>query len=283
MAIILDGKKTSKKIKESIKNEISSIVQKDYRAPSLAVVLVGDNQASEIYVNRKKKTSEYIGIDSKVLKYSSDISEEKLLNIIDSLNKDKNIDGILVQLPLPAHINNINIINSILPDKDVDGFHPFNAGSNIIGHNCFVPCTPLGIIKLLDEYNINISGMNAVILGRSNIVGKPLIPLLLRKDATVTICHSKTKNIKELCSNADLLISAIGKGHFVSQEYVKDGAVVVDVGISRDNKKVVGDVDFESVKNKASYITPVPGGVGPMTIAMLMYNTLKAFKMHNNL
>ena len=280
MAQLFDGKYLSKKIISEIKSEVDNIRAHNNRLPGLSVILVGEDVASSIYVNNKKKACESIGIKSYVKRYDKNISEDFLIKEVLTLNEDINFDGILVQLPLPSHINSLNVINAVKPDKDIDGFHPFNMGNLFLGHSTFVPCTPLGIIKLLEHYKIDIKSKHVVIVGRSNIVGKPLMPLFLQKDATVTLCHSKTLHLSNITKTADILVSAIGRPHFINREYVKAGAVVIDVGISRINGKITGDVFFDAVKDVASYITPVPGGVGPMTIAMLMYNTLKAYRMH---
>jgi len=249
------------------------------------VIIVGENPASKVYVNKKKKTAEKAGFNSNVIELPESVSQEELEKCIDELNMDCEVDGILVQLPLPGHINTYDIIERIKPDKDVDGFHPLNVGKLSTGLEPYaVSCTPSGIIRLLEEYNIEIEGKNAVIIGRSNIVGKPLAALLLNKNATVTVCHSRTKNLEEICRQADILVAAVGRAKFVKAHWVKDGAVVIDVGINRTSEgKLAGDVDFENVCEKVGYITPVPGGVGPMTIAMLLLNTLKLFKLHNNL
>lgn len=280
MAQILDGKSLSNNIINEIKHEVEDLRAHGNRAPGLSVILVGDDVASSIYVNKKKKTCESIGIKSYVKTYDNNVSESFLIEEVLALNNDINLDGILIQLPLPRHVNPLNVISSVKPDKDVDGFHPINIGNLFLGYNTFIPCTPLGIIKLLEYYNIDIKSKHVVIVGRSNIVGKPLVPLFLQKDATVSICHSKTFNLSDITKTADILVTAIGKPNFIGREDVKQGAVVIDVGINRVNGKIVGDVFFDAVKDVASYITPVPGGVGPMTIAMLMYNTLKAYRMH---
>ena len=280
MSQIIDGKSLSKKLIDDIKSEVNRIVENNKRLPGLAVMLVGDSVASSIYVGKKEKMCESIGIRSFVKKYNNDLTEESLIAEITALNEDINIDGILIQLPLPTHINQQNIINHVRPDKDVDGFHPVNAGNLFLGYNTFIPCTPFGIIKMLEHYNISIKSKRVVILGRSNIVGKPLIPLFLQRDATVTICHSKTINLADIASSADVLISAMGRPNYVNKDFVKKGAVVIDVGINRVDNKITGDVCLNEVSNIASYITPVPGGVGPMTIAMLMHNTLKAYNLH---
>ena len=281
MVNLIKGKELSEKIVQKIAEEVQNYNKK----PGLTVIIVGENPASKIYVNKKKKIAEKAGFNSGVIKLSEDVSQKKLEECIDELNQDSEINGILVQLPLPKHINTYDIIEKIKPEKDVDGFHPLNVGRLSIGLEPYaVSCTPFGIIKLLEEYNIEIEGKNAVIIGRSNIVGKPLAALLLNKNATVTICHSRTKNLEEICKQADILVAAVGRAKFVKAHWVKEGAIVIDVGINRtDDGKLVGDVDFENVSQKAEYITPVPGGVGPMTIAMLLSNTLKLFKLHNNL
>jgi methylenetetrahydrofolate dehydrogenase (NADP+)/methenyltetrahydrofolate cyclohydrolase len=280
MVQLIDGKSLSNKIIDEIRKDIDSIRLNNQRLPGLAVILVGNDPASSIYVGKKEKVCNAIGIRSLVKKYDNTITEKSLIEEISLLNNDNNIDGILIQLPLPFHINQRNIIESVRPEKDVDGFHPVNIGNLFLGYNTFVPCTPLGIIKLLDYYNINIKSKRVVILGRSNIVGKPLIPLLLQRDATVTTCHSKTINLSEITKEADIIIAAIGKPNYVKREFIGNGAVVIDVGINRVDGKITGDVCFDDVKNVASFITPVPGGVGPMTIAMLMHNTLKAYRLH---
>lgn len=280
MAQLIDGKSLSNRIINEVKAEVDNIRVHKKRVPGLAVILVGDDVASSIYVNKKKKTCESIGIKSEVKRYDSTITEEFLISEIHNLNNDINFDGILIQLPLPGHINPLNVINTVKPDKDVDGFHPFNIGNLFLGYNTFVPCTPLGIMTLLDHYNIGIISKHVVIVGRSNIVGKPLVPLFLQRDATVTICHSRTINLSNITKTADILVSAIGRPHFIDRTYIKEGAVVIDVGINRINGKITGDVCFDDVKDVASHITPVPGGVGPMTIAMLMHNTLRAYRMH---
>ncbi len=281
MATILNGKVLSIKILDQLKEEVSNYDKK----PGLAVIIVGSNPASTIYVNKKKQTAAKIGFNSSIIELEESISQAELEKQIGILNNDENTNAILVQLPLPKHINTYDIIEKIAPHKDVDGFHPINVGKLVIGLNPYaVSCTPYGIIKLLEEHNIEIQGKNAVIIGRSNIVGKPLASLLLSKNATVTICHSKTHNIKEICSQADILVSAIGKPNFVKADWIKQGATVIDVGINRTEEgKLTGDVDFQEVEQKAGAITPVPGGVGPMTIAMLMKNTLELFKIHNNI
>lgn len=271
MAIIIDGKKCANEILNNIKEKVSKLDTK----PGLAVILAGNNPASSIYVKNKEKQAQNAGFNSIVHKLPENTTKKELLNLIDNLNNDKNIDGILLQLPLPKHLKAYDFLDKIDPKKDVDGFHPINAGKLLLNETPYaVPCTPKGIIRLLETYNIEIEGKNAVVIGRSNIVGKPLSMLLLNKNATVTIAHSKTKNLSEITKNADILISATGIKNMVTQDMVKNGACVIDVGIIRDNEgKLRGDVDFEAVKNIAGFITPVPGGVGPMTIAMLMENT----------
>jgi methylenetetrahydrofolate dehydrogenase (NADP+)/methenyltetrahydrofolate cyclohydrolase len=275
---IIDGKMVASHIKDNIAAEVQILKNKTGKTPGLAVVLVGDDPASAVYVKNKNKTCKNIGFQSFEHILSENTSEDKLLNLINDLNNDDQVNGILVQLPLPSHISSKKILVAINPQKDVDGFHLENVGRLVTGNALFKPCTPAGIIKLLDEYKIAIEGKNAVIIGRSNIVGKPVSFLLLERNATVTICHSRTKDLPSITRSADILIAAIGKPNFVSLDMVKNNAVFIDVGINRLDGKLVGDVDFASVSKQASLITPVPGGVGPMTIAMLMENTLQAFK-----
>ena len=275
---IIDGKMVASHIKDNIAAEVKILKNKTGKTPGLAVVLVGDDPASAVYVKNKNKTCKNIGFQSFEHILSENTSEDKLLNLINDLNNDDQVNGILVQLPLPSHISSKKILVAINPQKDVDGFHLENVGRLVTGNALFKPCTPAGIIKLLDEYKIAIEGKNAVIIGRSNIVGKPVSFLLLERNATVTICHSRTKDLPSLTRSADILIAAIGKPNFVTPDMVKNNAVVIDVGINRLDGKLVGDVDFASVSKQASLITPVPGGVGPMTIAMLMENTFQAFK-----
>lgn len=272
MAIILDGKMLRDKIFESLKAKLDKMQQK----PTLAVILVGENPASQIYVRNKKKTAEKLGINSLSIEYPSDISEEELLNKIKELNSDEKVTAILVQLPLPAHINKNRIIDAILPQKDVDGLTPYNLGKLFSGEDPYVyPCTPKGILLLLDEYNIKLEGKNIVVVGRSNLVGKPVAQMLLKHNATVTMCHSHTKNLSEITKTADIIVSAVGK-KVIGEKMLKSDCVVIDVGIFRDeNGKISGDVDFENVSKTAAYISPVPGGVGPMTIASLMLNTVE--------
>lgn len=281
MANIIDGKQISKDIKEELKAEVASLAAQG-RKCCLAVIQVGNDPASSVYVGNKKKACAYVGIESLAYELPEETTEEELLTIIYKLNKDANVHGILCQLPLPKHINEDHVIKAISPKKDVDGFHPQNVGALVIGEKGFVSCTPAGIIQLLKRSNIEMDGKHCVVVGRSNIVGKPMSLLMLRENATVTICHSHTKNLKEICKEADILIVAIGKPQFIDKEYVKDGAVVIDVGIHRDeNNKLCGDVKYDEVEPVASYITPVPGGVGPMTIAMLMHNCVEAMKLYS--
>ena len=278
MAIIIDGKELAKKIRSELKNEVVELKNKGIN-PKLAVIMVGDDKASKVYVKNKSKACEECGIDYEEFLMDKDIDMEELLETIDKLNKRDDIHGILLQSPIPSNLDINQAFNKINHKKDVDGFNPINVGKLSIGEDCFVSCTPAGVIKMLEEYNIEIEGKNVVIIGRSNIVGKPLIQCILGKNGTVTVCHSRTKNIKQITKNADILIAALGKPKFVTQDMIKDGAVIIDVGINRtEDGKLVGDVDFENIKNNASYITPVPGGVGPMTIAMLMTNVVKAAK-----
>lgn len=278
MAELIDGKKVSAKIRQELKLEVENL-KKEGINPKLAVIMVGDDKASKIYVKNKSKACTEIGIEYEEFLLPENTQMIQLLELINKLNNREDIHGILLQSPIPKHLDIKEAFNNINYKKDVDGFNPINVGKLSIGEDSFISCTPYGIIKLLEEYNIKIEGKNAVIIGRSNIVGKPLIQCFLNKNATVTICHSKTKNIEEITKNADILIAALGKAKFVKDDMVKDGAVVIDVGINRnDLGKLEGDVDFENVEKKASYITPVPGGVGPMTIAMLMNNVVKAAK-----
>jgi len=280
---IIDGKKVSAEIIEAIKSETQSLKESFGKTPGLAVVLVGDDPASAVYVRNKGKACERAGFNSFEHRLPGDTSEDDLLALISKLNKDADVNGILVQLPLPDGIDSQKILEAIEPAKDVDGFHPVNVGGLASGISDLAPCTPAGIMELLDHYNIPIEGKEAVVLGRSNIVGKPAALLLLKRNATVTICHSRTQNLADVTSRADILVAAIGKPDFVSAEMVKEGAAVIDVGINRVDGKLTGDVDFEAVSKKTPYITPVPGGVGPMTIALLMKNTLSAFKKQNSL
>ena len=282
MAEIIDGKVVSSAIRNDLSEEISQFKSEYNVTPGLAVIIVGDNPASLVYVRNKKKACEQVGINSYEIALPGDVSEEELLARIEILNADPSVHGILVQLPLPEHINEETVINAIDPKKDVDAFHPSNVGKIMIGNYTFLPCTPAGVIDLLDYYNIDISGKKCVIIGRSNIVGKPMAHLLLERNGTVTVCHSRTVDLAEETKKADILVVAIGKPEFVTADMVKPGAVVIDVGINRGaDGKLLGDVEFSGVSEVASYITPVPGGVGPMTITTLLKNTLNAAKQLN--
>ena len=278
MSVIIDGKELARKIRMELTDEVTELKNNGIN-PKLAVIMVGDDKASKVYVKNKSKACEEIGIDYEEFLMDADTTMEKLLDLIDELNNRDDVHGILLQSPIPKNLDINQAFNKIDYRKDVDGFHPINVGKLSIGEDCFISCTPYGVTKMLEAYDIDVQGKNVVIIGRSNIVGKPLIQCMLKKNGTVTVCHSKTQNIKEITKNADILIAALGKAKFVTEDMVKDGAVVIDVGINRnDDGKLVGDVDFENVEKKASYITPVPGGVGPMTIAMLMTNVVKAAK-----
>ncbi|MEG0273804.1 MAG: bifunctional methylenetetrahydrofolate dehydrogenase/methenyltetrahydrofolate cyclohydrolase FolD [Longicatena sp.] len=279
MAEIVYGSEIAKDVKSKLKLEIDRLKEEGKRVPKLVVILVGDNQASISYVTGKEKACYEIGMENELLRLPQDTSEEALLELIESLNSDSKVDGILVQLPLPSQIREEEVLLAIRPDKDVDGFHPYNVGKLMLQEDTFVSCTPKGIIRILETIGFDdLSGKSAVVIGRSNIVGKPVAQLLMNKNATVTICHSRTKDIESVTSKADIVVAAIGKAKMITKNWIKDGAVVIDVGINRDeNNKMCGDVDFEDVKEKASYITPVPKGVGPMTIAMLMENTLESY------
>ncbi|EAD7780261.1 bifunctional methylenetetrahydrofolate dehydrogenase/methenyltetrahydrofolate cyclohydrolase FolD [Listeria monocytogenes] len=278
MGEIIDGKKLAKEIQEKVTREVAELV-KEGKKPGLAVVLVGDNQASRTYVRNKQKRTEEAGMKSVLIELPENVTEEKLLSVVEELNEDKTIHGILVQLPLPEHISEEKVIDTISYDKDVDGFHPVNVGNLFIGKDSFVPCTPAGIIELIKSTDTQIEGKRAVVIGRSNIVGKPVAQLLLNENATVTIAHSRTKNLPQVAKEADILVVATGLAKFVKKDYIKPGAIVIDVGMDRDeNNKLCGDVDFDDVVEEAGFITPVPGGVGPMTITMLLANTLKAAK-----
>ena len=277
MTKIIDGKKISIEIKEEIRIDVEKIIKSGERAPGLAVIIVGENPASKVYVNSKVKTCNALGIYSEKYILDSGISERDLLELVEKLNNKEEIDGILVQLPLPKHIDEDKIIEAIKPNKDVDGFHPINLGKLVIGKDGFKSCTPYGIMELLKRYKIDLNGKDVVIVGRSNIVGKPLSIMLTNENATVTLCHSRTKKLSEKTLNADIVIVAIGKEKFLTKDMVKDGSIVIDVGINRNKLgKLCGDVDYENVSKKTSFITPVPGGVGPMTIGMLMKNTVKS-------
>lgn len=283
MAEILNGKAVSNTLRTNIKEEVSTMKQKGI-IPGLAVILIGDDPASRIYVNNKKKACTEVGFYSEEYNLASSTTQQELLNLIETLNKKKQINGVLVQLPLPNHLDEKEVIEAIDPQKDVDAFHAQNVGKIMIGEYQFLPCTPAGIMELLHAENIDVRGKHCVVIGRSNIVGKPMAMLMLHEDATVTICHSKTKNLAEICKTADILVAAVGRAKFVQKDMVKPGAVVVDVGMNRDeNGKLCGDVDFDQVEKLASFITPVPGGVGPMTIAMLLKNTLTAAKVQNHI
>ncbi len=278
MAQIIDGKQLAASIKEKLARDVIALQAQYGRVPSLVVILVGDNPASQSYVKGKIKAAEVVGINSQLLTFPADLSEEALLNEIDRLNNDDAVDGILVQLPLPKHISEDKVISAIAAEKDVDGFHPTNVAKLWLGEKCLLPCTPKGIMRMIELTGIQTSGATAVVIGRSNIVGKPIAKLLLDANATVVMTHSRTKNMTEITRQADILVVAIGKPNFVTAEYLKPGAVVIDVGINRkDDGKLCGDVDFEAAKDIAGWLTPVPGGVGPMTIAMLMENTVECF------
>lgn len=277
---LIDGKIISAFVKERVKNEVADLKEKGITT-GLAVIIVGEDPASKVYVNNKKKACEALGIISEEYALPENTTQEELLALIDTLNKKESINGILCQLPLPKHLNEEIVINAISAEKDVDAFHPVNVGKIMQGNYDFVPCTPAGIMEMLAYEGIEIAGKTCVVIGRSNIVGKPMSMLLLHKNGTVTICHSKTQNLKEVCKSADILVAAVGRPNFVTADMVKENAVVIDVGINRVDGKLVGDVNFDEVSKKASYITPVPGGVGPMTIAMLMQNTLTAAKKQN--
>ncbi|MDE5861256.1 MAG: bifunctional methylenetetrahydrofolate dehydrogenase/methenyltetrahydrofolate cyclohydrolase FolD [Ruminococcus sp.] len=279
MAQIINGKEVSATVKAEVAEETARLRDEKGLKVGLAVVIVGNNSASRVYVNNKKKACEEVGFQSFEYALDENTTQEQLLDLVNVLNRDDRVNGILVQLPLPAHIDETAVINAISPEKDVDAFHPVNVGHIMIGNYSFLPCTPAGVMRLIESTGTDITGKQCVVIGRSNIVGKPQAMLLLQKNGTVTICHSKTKNLKEICLNADILVVAIGRAKFITGDMVKEGAVVIDVGMNRDeNGKLCGDVDFESAEKKAAYITPVPGGVGPMTISMLMKNTLTAAK-----
>ena len=279
MATIIDGRAVSKKIKQDLKKEVENLKEKGIK-PCLAVVIVGNDPASKVYVAGKIRDCEEVGIESKHFELDENTSEDELLKLVKKLNEDKEVSGLLVQLPLPEHINEKTIINAIDPKKDVDAFHPVNVGKIMIGDYDFLPCTPSGVMHLLEAYNIDICGKECVVVGRSNIVGKPQAMLLLQRNGTVTMCHSKTKDLKQVTKRADILVVAIGKGEFVTADMIKEGAVVIEVGMNRNAEgKLVGDVKFDEVSEKASYITPVPGGVGVMTRAILMKNAVKAAVM----
>lgn len=283
MYTLIDGKSVSAKVKEEAKAEVSALNEQGIEV-ALAVIIVGNDPASKVYVGNKKKACEVCGIRSVEYALGEETTQEELLSLIDELNNDKAINGILCQLPLPKHLDEVAVIERISSKKDVDCFSNVNVGKLWTGDYTFKPCTPAGVMELLKAYDIDVEGKNCVVIGRSNIVGKPMAALLLEKNATVTVCHSRTRNLKEVCALADLIVAAVGRAGFVTADMVKDGAVVIDVGINRnENGKLCGDVDFENVKEKASFITPVPGGCGPMTIAVLMQNTVSAAKKQNNI
>lgn len=280
MAKIIDGKQISLDIKNELKEKVAKYKEQGIEI-TLAVVKVGNDPASAVYVRNKEKACEYVGINSKTLALPEETTEEELLNVVKELNEDKNVNGILVQLPLPKHIDESKVLLTIDSTKDVDGFHPVNVGKMVIGEDTFLPCTPAGIIEMIKRTDIDIEGKECVVIGRSNIVGKPMAMLMLKENATVTIAHSRTKDLKEVTKRADMIVAAIGKAKFVTADYVKEGAVVIDVGMDRDeNGKLCGDVDFESVSKVASAITPVPGGVGPMTVTMLLVNCLRSVELN---
>ncbi|MBP3390360.1 MAG: bifunctional methylenetetrahydrofolate dehydrogenase/methenyltetrahydrofolate cyclohydrolase FolD [Clostridia bacterium] len=283
MAKLIDGKVISAAVKNEVATEVAALKEKGV-TPGLAVIIVGEDPASKVYVANKEKACEQLGMASFKYALPENTTENELLELINKLNNDSSVNGILCQLPLPRHLNEELIINSIIPEKDVDAFHPQNVGKIMIGNYDFLPCTPAGIMEMLKYENIEIEGKECVVIGRSNIVGKPMSMLLLHKNGTVTVCHSRTKNLKDVCRRADILVAAVGRANFVTADMVKPGAVVIDVGINRlENGKLCGDVNFAEVEPVASYITPVPGGVGPMTIATLMKNTLTAAKKQNNI
>ena len=279
--MIIDGKKEAALLREEIKKEISSIKEKTNIVPGISVILIGDFAPSQIYVKNKEKNSKEVGINSEVIRYSAEVTEKKILEKIKELNNNQEVSGILVQLPLPDQINKEKVINAIDPLKDVDGFNPINVGNLALGYKAIIPCTPLGCLLLIKKVEKNLSGKHAVIIGRSNLNGKPMSQLLLRENCTVTIVHSKTKDIKEQCQKADILVAAVGVANLVKGDWVKKNSIVIDVGINKIENKIVGDVDFDEVKNKVRAITPVPGGVGPMTIACLLKNTVDCFKKLN--
>ncbi len=284
MAILMDGRATSAKVKEQVRQETEALKAAHDITPGLAVVIVGNDPASRVYVNNKKKACEAVGFQSFEYALPEDTTQAELLELVETLNADPKVNGILVQLPVPPQIDDKTIINAISPDKDVDAFHPANVGKIMIGDYAFLPCTPAGVMELLDSVGVEVSGKRCVVIGRSNIVGKPMAMLLLHRSGTVTICHSRTQELAAITREADILVAAVGKANFVTADMVKEGAVVVDVGMNRlENGKLCGDVKFDEVSEKASCITPVPGGVGPMTVAMLMRNTLTAAKLQNHI
>ena len=281
-AIRMDGKMVSAKVRGSILEEVNKLKEQGVR-PGLAVIIVGEDPASQVYVRNKERACEECGFYSEKYALPEETTQEQLLELIEELNHNPRIDGILCQLPVPKHIDDQAIIDAISPEKDVDAFHPVNVGKIMVGNFDFLPCTPAGVMQLLEEYGIDPQGKNCVVIGRSNIVGKPMSMLLLHKHGTVTICHSRTKNLKEICAQADILVAAVGKADFVTADMVKEGATVIDVGMNRKDGRLCGDVCFDEVNEKTAYLTPVPGGVGPMTITMLMKNTLKAAKLHHGI
>ena len=281
MAQIIDGKRISAEIRAEIKEQTEAFKAERGYTPGLAVIIVGEDPASQVYVRNKKRACDEVGFYSESYELPAETTQDELLSLIDRLNADKNIHGILCQLPLPRHLDETAVLLKIKPEKDVDAFHPYNVGKIMIGDYNFLPCTPAGVMALIKRSGIEVAGKNCVVIGRSNIVGKPMAMLLLHANGTVTVCHSKTRDIKKICAEADILVAGVGRANFVTADMVKEGAVIIDVGINRlDNGKLCGDVDFGEVEPKASYITPVPGGVGPMTITMLMQNTLTAAKIH---
>ncbi len=280
--MIIDGKKEAALLREEIKKEILLIKSKDNKIPGLTVILVGDFAPSQIYVRNKEKSSKEVGINSNVIKYSKDVTEQEVVIKIKELNDDKNVSGILVQLPLPSQIDKEKIINTINPLKDVDGFNPINVGNLASGYQAIVPCTPLGCLFLIKSVEKNLSGKHAVIVGRSNLNGKPMAQLLLKENCTVTIVHSKTKDLKKECQKADIIVAAVGVANLIKEDWVKKNSIIIDVGINKVGSKIVGDVNFDKVKDKVKAITPVPGGVGPMTIACLLKNTVECFKKQNS-
>ena len=280
--MILDGKKEAALLREEIKEEISSLKEKYNKAPGLSVILIGDFAPSQIYVKNKERSSKEVGINSKVIRYLKTVKESEVLEKIEELNNNDDVSAILVQLPLPAHINKEKIVNAIKPSKDVDGFHPINVGNLSSGYKAIVPCTPLGCMLLIKKVEKNLSGKRAVIIGRSNLNGKPMAQLLLKENCTVTVVHSKTKDLKAECKKADIIVAAVGVANLVKEDWVKEDSIIIDVGINKIKDKIVGDVDYEALKNKVRAITPVPGGVGPMTIACLLQNTVECFKKLNS-
>ncbi|NMA91553.1 MAG: bifunctional methylenetetrahydrofolate dehydrogenase/methenyltetrahydrofolate cyclohydrolase FolD [Firmicutes bacterium] len=277
-ARLIKGPEVAAKIRQGIVDELKGLTAKTGKVPGLAVIIVGENPASQTYVRNKERTSKKLGFHSEVHRLPENVTQEELLEMVNRLNMDDDIHGILVQLPLPKHIEEEPVIHAILPEKDVDGFHPVNVGNLLIGAESYIPCTPHGVIKMLEHIDYDLKGKNATVVGRSNIVGKPVAILLLERHATVTVCHSRTQNLAEVCRRADLLVVAVGRPEMIKGDWIKPGAVVIDVGINPVDGKLVGDVEFETASKVAGYISPVPGGVGPMTITMLMVNTLQSFK-----